>query len=610
MPINRGGPIGAVSTIGGLFFVGGGGGFSSSGLIAYRFNGSDMYATFPAYSTLGDPDVYRDIRYVTSKRDGYVIDESAEPISEFGRVGSNYHQGTIQYLSITDRSPIQNTSVAMANSAMFATCPVITLAGDYEIQFDLIRKDSSGGANIQHVLAYNGGSFFTLRIYDSDHATLPNALRLVSTSGVISFANALSGVGQGEHVRVKVSRSSATNECFINGSSVGTVALGGTLYIDTFMIHHDRSTAPLVSGSAIQNLKMTAGGSSWHFPMNEGSGTTLYNIDSGTGSAYDATLSEENWVEIPGNSRYYLGNSYSGSTISDVLGSNPATIQNYSRDAWVSTAQDDTLLRDIWQKPEGQPVLLAGTGQSNAGAHNIAANPMATNPRVFDFATDGDAPPQVDTPTWISAYTDVSYQKDDFYPTNVYTGYRANGRAYPLAAIADRIQKITGRDVYIVNVFKGSTAISSWIGTGGVGEVLDTRVQQALETSEMVSAGITAPDAVFWLQGESNSGDAPSDYADDWDAWRDQTEAAWAVAGETPFYVYDFSEEWNWQWTTAYGEPEESNIMRYVADNADGPVTLVPSLGIPAEPGGEIHFTGDGANLYAQQMADYFLFDS
>lgn len=584
-----------------------------SGIItAYAFNGFDMFATMPSYRTLGSIDIYRDIRYITSNYDNKIINETAEPITEFGRTGAGYHEGTIQYLAITDRSPIQNTFALVGNNSLYATLSPISITGDFEISFDYKRIDTLSGTIQQRLLSSNAGSYEVLSVYDSLYPSSPNSIQLNTTTFPATFVGVLSDVAAGQHISVRITRVGSVHNCYIDGVLKSTVTIASDAFaIDTLMISSNRTIGPLVTGAIMQNLNIINGASEWFYPMNEGTGTTLNNTDSGTGSAYDATLTAANWQWIPANSRLYEVNADTGSTLVDVVGGKDATIQNYSSGNWVSTPQDDTLLKAIWQKPSGQPVFIVLTGQSNAGAHNIAANPMPINNRIFDFATDGPTVPQSETPQWRVPQTTDPSGKDDFTSTLVYTGYRQRGRAYIIGACADRIQKITGRDVYMVQVFKGSSNITEWTNPGGFNELLATRVNEALNTPELIAAGITSPDAVIWMQGENNSGDSASDYLDAWNVFRTQTESAgWTIPGVTEFYIYDFANEWNWDWTTAYERPERSYNMRYLADNAAEPTTFVTSLGLPGEPGGEIHFTGDAANKYGQRFADFILFDS
>ena len=587
--------------------MGDSGSVPSPAISMYDFDGSSMYATMPAYSTLGNPTVYRDIQYSTSNRDGFVID-TTEPISEFGRVGANYHNGTIQYLTITDRSPIQDTSVVMGNDSVYATVPTITLANDFEIEFDMIRQDTASGASNSFILSKNVGTLFTCRVYDTGHASLANNLRLVSGGGLINFTAALAGVANGQHVNIKFTRVSNLNTCYVDGVAVGgTTTVGGNIVIDTLMIHPNRSTTPLPTGCAIQNLRLTAGGLNWFYPMNEGTGTTLANIETGT-PGYNATLVLPNWASLPTNSRLYVANTNTGSSMVDILNAQDATIQNYQSASWINDAIDDAALKAIWNKPAGQPILLVMTGQSNALNFNTAANPMAIPTGVYDFGTAGASPPQVGTPTWLVPQTTNAVSKQDFNTAAYYTGYAQRGRGNAAIACAARLHVLTGRTVYIVQVSKASTFVDDWTAPSGIGDLLNQRVTEALATSEMTTAGITAPDLVMWLQGESGSLYEYADYLTIWNTWRNDAGASWTAS--TPFYVYDFAQEWNWEYTDTYGAPRRRDTMRYVADNGAAPVTLIPSLGVPCESGGEIHFTGDGANEMGFRFAEFTLYDS
>ena len=76
----------------------------------YTFNGVDQYATMPEWDTLGSYAVYGSASYSFSGASDDIID-LPPPVSEFGRVGTDYHDGYISQLRLTDSSPIQDTVV-------------------------------------------------------------------------------------------------------------------------------------------------------------------------------------------------------------------------------------------------------------------------------------------------------------------------------------------------------------------------------------------------------------------------------------------------------------------------------------------------------------------
>jgi hypothetical protein len=85
----------------------------------YYFNGVDSYATHSAWDTLGDFSVYGDISFLASGNQTDVV-AALPPITEFGRVGANYHDGAITNVRYTDTSPMHGTTIKTSAVATFA----------------------------------------------------------------------------------------------------------------------------------------------------------------------------------------------------------------------------------------------------------------------------------------------------------------------------------------------------------------------------------------------------------------------------------------------------------------------------------------------------------
>jgi len=96
--------------------------------ISYLFNGTDQYATHAAWSPLGDPEIYPpSFTFTTSNPDGFVVDTSSYPITEIGRVGTDYHSGTLRSLQYTDISPLQERSYYLASAVREIDFPDVTM---------------------------------------------------------------------------------------------------------------------------------------------------------------------------------------------------------------------------------------------------------------------------------------------------------------------------------------------------------------------------------------------------------------------------------------------------------------------------------------------------
>ena len=178
------------------------------------------------------------------------------------------------------------------------------------------------------------------------------------------------------------------------------------------------------------------------------------------------------------------------------------------------------------------PVLIVFTGQSNAGdGVNATSSNVTVNPNVFDWSAGGAG--NLAVHSWISQDLNQPIYGD--YVTNdAYTGMLRGGKGHIAWAAGDYINRITGRDVYIVCTHKNGTAISSWL-TGGEMDVLTKqRVTDALATPEL--ANVQIADSIIWMQGESDGLRTADDYINDWfsvradyetEGWYDQQRTMW-----------------------------------------------------------------------------------
>lgn len=151
------------------------------------------------------------------------------------------------------------------------------------------------------------------------------------------------------------------------------------------------------------------------------------------------------------------------------------------------------------------PILVVAAGQSNmGGSNNDNSGDSSTNAGVFMFNWSGAANPAGDN-TWIPSQPGVfPMANEGSNPSNIAHWF------------CRRLREETGRLVYLVLRFHGSTDIVEW--TPGFQEfdrfvALDGHVTDALQTPEM--AGKTHADVVLWHQGENDTdagGNTTSNY--------------------------------------------------------------------------------------------------
>jgi hypothetical protein len=179
-----------------------------------------------------------------------------------------------------------------------------------------------------------------------------------------------------------------------------------------------------------------------------------------------------------------------------------------------------------------------------------------------------------------------------------YVGYRRGGYGNIGMALADRLQRETGRDVYLLSVTLGASNLSRWqSGASGYCRiVLESFVPYVLANTPAL-ADVTTPDIIVWGQGENNIGDAALTYKNNWIGVRDASDGLWSDLSLTSWYLMEAT-DWTQETFSSYWEGTKA-VNRYTDDK----VQLVSAAGLPD--GGTIHFTGGGLNDYGyQRMGD------
>ena len=148
-------------------------------------------------------------------------------------------------------------------------------------------------------------------------------------------------------------------------------------------------------------------------------------------------------------------------------------------------------------KPAGEPVVLVLTGQSNAvGATTSPVVPFQVNTRVFDWTTGGSG----SVYSWQVPNLNAS-TRADFNSNFAYVGMPLGNRGNIGWSAADRIQRETGRDVYVICVAWNNQPIQQWYPGAEMNNLLDTQVPAALAA---VPGSPTVIDGFIWMQGEAN----------------------------------------------------------------------------------------------------------
>lgn len=144
----------------------------------------------------------------------------------------------------------------------------------------------------------------------------------------------------------------------------------------------------------------------------------------------------------------------------------------------------DTLLGDRG------PVLIAITGQSNAvGVYDGGDNPL--NPLVKTWNPTNS--------TWVSGGQYTAAPWTSAAPTG-----NSSKNNFALSA-AHYIAEKTGREVYIVYDARSGQSITEWVpATQTRYAALKTKVEAAIASSALATAGKSTIDFLIWAQGEEN----------------------------------------------------------------------------------------------------------
>ncbi len=253
-------------------------------------------------------------------------------------------------------------------------------------------------------------------------------------------------------------------------------------------------------------------------------------------------------------------------------------------------------------------ILIVDTGQSNALGNQVATAPTPYDSRVHFLAATGryGAGPQStdhDDFKWINpGPTDPSITD---YVTLIdvpYVGHLLGGKGKSAQQLAYRIANEEDVDVYVISACSGGSFSSRW-GPGAIGLVrilLDDFVPHFIaNTPALLAEGITAPDIVSWRQGETDAvwPVTPLEYNDIHTAIRAAAVGTWN-GPDTIWLLGEPTQYWNWTGPSPVRWEGINAVARYGGEK----IIFVPSVGLPAVSGNEIHFTGDGNVGYGDAM--------
>ena len=151
-----------------------------------------------------------------------------------------------------------------------ATIPLITLTGDFEIDF--LISDANAG------LAGGFTVILGLSADNSDYFTITGAGALRLTADTVSVQSADGVISDTDLNRIKITRASNTVTIFLNGVSVASGTISTNISFDFL---YRRSGGQYFAGT-IANLTVIDNGSLIrNYPINEPSGTTIFDEVSG-----------------------------------------------------------------------------------------------------------------------------------------------------------------------------------------------------------------------------------------------------------------------------------------------------------------------------------------
>lgn len=308
----------------------------------------------------------------------------------------------------------------------------------------------------------------------------------------------------------------------------------------------------------------------------------------GTGGSSDhSTLTGVTANQHHNQQHAFGGADHTGLAIS---GATPAQMLIYSFGAWRNT----NIPRQSWfdNKPHGEPIFIVETGDSNTNAGPLGG--MVQNPRVFEYGTNGAGGPLA----WRVADPNGPIKGDyDSLSAAGYTGMYQGGVGSMTWSCADYLQKLTGRDVYLICVWRNNIGIDQWLPGGDIYSRWQTDVAAAQATTQI---GGRPADCFIWQQSAYDTyvtppaDKTPAEYA-----------AAWAQVYDNAPANQDRYSQWCLPMTTTGFQPNTTDSLSAAIKPYHEFLRLVDS-GNLADIGDDTHWAGESARAIGQMCAYKF----
>jgi hypothetical protein len=229
----------------------------------------------------------------------------------------------------------------------------------------------------------------------------------------------------------------------------------------------------------------------------------------------------------------------------------------------------------LFEKPAGEPIVILAYGDSTTDGFASGGDSTAVtqNSRVKVYATAGTGAWNASNLQWrdvnVNATRVLDYPSDPTPYVGLYRG--ANGSiSY---SMADRLQKRTGRDVYVFACWRGSKFSSYYLPGGGAGAEGMTGIDTYLPTAlSLIPGSPTSVDYVIAAIGinDINFGIADATILSNWNTTRAHLQSqGYTVARKTRTFVVEPSREqasyasgtWRFYETIANTNPTEVAII-------------------------------------------------
>lgn len=241
----------------------------------------------------------------------------------------------------------------------------------------------------------------------------------------------------------------------------------------------------------------------------------------------------------------------------------------------------ELLKRQVVQLKNGTgPIVIVAWGDSNTGGSNndAAGDGASTHPNVFMYDWIGGTNPDGGTDTWVLS-------EPGFGPMNT-GGATPNNLVHNLGI---RIYEETGRDVYIILKYHGSTGVKQWTTSHTTYDrflSLEGEITNAFLETEMTSISKTQVDLMVCLVGAADSdvnGYNEATFAAEWIEVYDRFRGASWFPRNTPSILCELPDE------PDYGDRNDflSDPHNYGLDY----VTVAKASDLAVDSSG-VHYTG------------------